>query len=71
MPGESLDLTGDVHRSEDGEGHKTCSSAEEEEIDEEHESQSVSTLDRKANFLLGGVSIFGCAVRFNSRLMFR
>ena len=70
VPGESLDLTGDVHRSEDGEGHETCSGAEEEEIDEEDESQSVSTLDREANFLLGRVSTFGCAVRYNSMLIF-
>lgn len=34
------------------------------------DSQAVSTLDREANFLLGRVSTFGRAVRFNSRLMF-
>lgn len=70
VPGESVDLIGDVHRSEDEEGYETCSSAEEEEIEEEDESQSVSTLDREANFLLGRVSTFGRAVWFNSRLMF-
>ena len=69
MPGESVDLTGEVHRSEDEDGYETCSSAE-EEMDEEDDSQSVSTLDREANFLLGRVSTFGRAVRFNSRLMF-
>jgi len=46
------------------------SSVEKEEIDEEDESQSVSTLDREANFLQGRVSTFGRAVWFNSRLMF-
>ena len=51
MPGESVDLTGEVQHSEDGDGYETCSSAE-------------------ANFLLGRVSTFGRAVRFNSRLMF-
>ena len=60
---------GEVHRSEDGDGYETCSSAE-EEIDEVDDSQAVSTLDREANFLLGRVSTFGRAVRFNSRLMF-
>ena len=45
-------------------------SSAEEEIDEVDDSQSVSTLDREANFLLGRVSTFGRAVRFNSRLMF-
>ena len=69
MPGESVDLTGEVQHSEDGDGYETCSSAE-EEIDEVDDSQSVSTLDREANFLLGRVSTFGRAVRFNSRLMF-
>ena len=68
VPGESADLSG-VHRSEDEDGCETCSSAEEEEVDEEDESQSVSTLEREANFLLGRVSTFGRAVRFNSRLM--
>ena len=69
IPGESVDLTGEVHRSEDGDGYETCSSAE-EEIDEVDDSQAVSTLDREANFLLGRVSTFRRAVRFNSRLMF-
>ena len=35
-----------------------------------NESQSISTLDREANFLLGIVSRFGRAVRFSSWLMF-
>ena len=70
LPRESVDLTGDVHRSEDKDGYETCSSAEKEEIDEEDESQSVSTLDREANFLLGRVSTFGRTIQFNSRLMF-
>ena len=69
MLGESVDLTGEVYRSEDEDGHETCISAE-EEIDEEDDSQSVFTLDREANFLLGRVSTFDRAVRFNSRLMF-
>lgn len=36
VPGESFDLAGDIHRSqdEDGYAYETCSSAEEEEIDE-------------------------------------
>ena len=63
MPGESVDLTGEVYRSEDEDRYETCSSAE-EEIDEEDDDQSVSTLDREANFLLGRVSTFGRAVRF-------
>ena len=41
MPGESVDLIGEVHRSEDEDGYETCSSAE-EEIDEEDYFQSVS-----------------------------
>ena len=64
MPRGSIDLTGDFHRSEDEDGYETCSSAEGEEIDDEDESQSVSTLDGEANFLLGRVSAFGRAVRF-------
>ena len=69
MPGESVDLTGEVHRSEDEDGYETCSSAE-EEIDGENDSQSVSTLDREANFLLRRVCTFCHAVWFNSRRMF-
>ena len=69
MPGESGDLTGKVQHSEDGDGYETCSSAE-KEIDEVDDSQSVSTLDREANLLLGRVSAFSRAVGFNSRLMF-
>ena len=60
MPGGSVDLTGEIHRSEDEDGYETCSS-EEEGIDEEDDSQSISTLDREANFLLGRVSTFGRA----------
>ena len=41
MPGESVDLIGEVLRSEDEDRYETCSSAE-EEIDEEDYSQSVS-----------------------------
>ena len=63
---ESVDPIGEVHRCEDEDGYETCSSAE-DEIDEEDDSQSVSTLDREANFLLGRVFTFGRAVRFNSR----
>ena len=37
VPRESVDLTGDVHCSEDKDGYETCSSAEKEEIDEEDE----------------------------------
>ena len=70
VPRESVDLTGDVHRSEDKDGYETCSNAEKEEIEEEDESQSVATLDREANCFLGRVSTFGRAVQFNSRLMF-
>ena len=69
MPGESVDLTGEVHRSEDEDGYETCSGAE-EEIDGENDSQSVSTIDREANFLLRRVCTFGHAVWFNSRRMF-
>ena len=29
MPGGSVDLTGEIHRSEDEDGYETCSSAEE------------------------------------------
>lgn len=68
--GESVNLTGDVHRSEDEDRYETCSNVEEEEIDEEDESQSVSTLNREANFLLGAVPTFSHAVWFNSRLIF-
>ena len=60
MPGGSVDLTGETHRSEDEDGYETCSS-EEEGIDEEDDSQSISTSDREANFLLGRVSTFGRA----------
>ena len=63
-------LQGDIHRSDDKDRYATCCSAEEEEIDKQDESESVSTLDREANFLLGRVSTFGSAVRFKSRLLF-
>ena len=67
---ETVDLTGDVNNSDNGaDEYNSCSSVEEEEIDDD-ESQSVATLDREANFLLGRVSAYGRAVRFNSRLMF-
>ena len=70
VPGETVDLTGDVSNSDNGaDEYDSCSSAEEEEIDDD-ESQSVATLNREANFLLGRVSAYGRAVRFNSRLMF-
>ena len=70
VPGETVDLTGDVNNSDNGaDEYDSCSSVEEEEIDDD-ESQSVATLDREANFLLGRVSACGRAVRFNSRLMF-
>ena len=58
MPGGSVDLTVEINLSEDEDGYGTCSS-EEERIDEEDDSQSISTLDREANFLLGRVSTFG------------
>ena len=70
MPGETVDLTGDVNSSDNGaDEYDLCSSVEKEEIDDD-ESQSVATLDREANFLLGRVSTYGRAVRFNIRLMF-
>ena len=67
MPGETVDLTGDVNSSDNGaDEYDSCSSVEEEEVDD----RRVATLDREANFLLGRVSAYGRAVRFNSRLMF-
>ena len=69
MPGETVHLTGHVNNSDNGADYDSCSSVEEEEIDDD-ESQSVATLDIEANFLLGRVSAYGRAVRFNSRLMF-
>ena len=63
-------LQGEIHRSDGKDGYATCCSAEEEEIDEQDETESVSTLDREANFLLGRESTFGRAVGFKSRLMF-
>ena len=49
--------------------YESSRSAEEEEFQED-ESQTLSTLSEEANFLLGRVSTFGRAVRFNHRLMF-
>ena len=60
IPGGSVDLTGEIHLFEDEDGYETCGS-EEKGIDEEDDSQSISTLDREANFLLGRVSTFGRA----------
>ena len=47
----------------------TSSSSAEEEF-QEGESQTLSTLSKEANFLLGRVSTFDRAVRLNHRLMF-
>ena len=63
VTGEAVDLTGDVGHSvrdaDDGDEYQFSSSAEEEEFQED-ESQTLSTL-------LGRVSTFGRAVRFNHR----
>ena len=63
VPGEAVDLTGDVGHSvrdaDDGDEYQSSSSAEKEEFQED-ESQTLSTL-------LGRVSTFGRAVRFNHR----
>ena len=69
VPGESVDLTGDVGLPDE---YVTSSSAEEEETEDQvgEGSVRVATLDGEANFLLGRVSAFGRAVRFNSRFMF-
>ena len=68
VPGESVDLTGDVGLPDE---YDTSSSAEEEIEDQVGEgSVRLATLDGEANFLLGRVSAFGRAVRFNSRFMF-
>ena len=69
VPGESVDLTGDVGLPDE---YVTSSSAEEEETEDQvgEGTVRVATLDGEANFLLGRVSAFGRAVRFNSRFMF-
>ena len=69
VPGESVDLTGDVGLPDE---YDTSGSAEEEEAEDQvgEGSVRVATLDGEANFLLGRVSAFGRAVRFNSRFMF-
>ena len=69
VPGESVDLTGDVGLPDE---YDTSSSAEEKETEDQvgEGSVRVATLDGEANFLLGRVSAFGRAVRFNSRFMF-
>ena len=69
VPGESVDLTGDVGLPDE---YVTSSSAEEGETEDQvgEGSVRVATLDGEANFLLGRVSAFGRAVRFNSRFMF-
>lgn len=69
VPGKSVDLTGDVGLPDE---YDTSSSAEEKETEDQvgEGSVRVATLDGEANFLLGRVSAFGRAVRFNSRFMF-
>ena len=70
VPGESVDLTGDVGLPDE---YDTSSSAEEEEEAEDQVGEGsvrVATLDGEANVLLGRVSALGRAVRFNSRFMF-
>lgn len=69
VPGESVDLTGDVGLPDE---YVTSSSAEEEETEDQvgEGTVRVATLDGEANFLLGRVSAFGRAVRFNSRFTF-
>ena len=73
VPEQAVDLTGDVDHSvgdaKDGDEYESSSSAKEEEAQED-ESQTLSTLSEEVNFLLGRVSTFGRAVRFNHRLMF-
>ena len=74
VPGEAVDLTGDVGHfvrdADDGDEYESSSSSAEEEEFQEDESQTLSTLSEEANFLLGRVSTFGRAVRFNHRLIF-
>ena len=73
VPGEAVDLTGDVGYSvgdaDNGDKYESSSSAEEEEFQKD-ELQTLSTLSEEANFLLGRVSTFSRAVQFNYRLMF-
>ena len=72
-PRGGRDLTGDVDHSvgdaDDGDEYESSSSAEEEEFQED-ELQTLSTLSEEANFLLGRVSTFSRADRFNRRLIF-
>ena len=69
VPGESVDLKGDVGLPDE---YDTSSSAEKEETEDQvrEGSARVATLDGDANFLLGRISAFGRAVRFKSRFMF-
>ena len=74
VSGEAVDLPRDVGQSvrdvDDGDKYESSSSSAEDEEFQENESQTLSTLSEEANFLLGRVSTFGRAVRFNHRLMF-
>ena len=73
VPGEAVELTGDVSHSvrdaDDGDEYQSSSSADEEEFQED-KLQTLSTLSEEENFLLGKVATFGRAVRFIHRLMF-
>ena len=72
--GGGVNLTGDAGHSvgdaDDGDEYEPSSIAEEEEFQLE-ETQTLSTLNNEANFLLGRESTFGRAVRFNHWLMFK
>ena len=74
VPGEAVDLTGDVGHSvgdvDDRDKYESGSGSVEEEEFQEDESQTLSTSSEEANFLLGRVSTFGRTVRYNHRLMF-
>ena len=75
VPGDPVDLTGDfghsVRDADDGDEYESSSSAEEEEFQQDESPITKATLSEEANFLLGRVSTFGQAVRFNHSLMFQ
>ena len=65
--------TGDVREEQEDEKLEYESNSSDEEPKTSQmvpETRDVPTLDREANFLLGTVSSFGRAVRFNSRFMY-
>ena len=60
MPGETVHLTGHVNNSDNGADYDSCSSVEEEEIDDD-ESQSVATLGYRSKLSSWeGVCIWSC-----------